>query len=119
MRILSEKLYNEYIVTQSERGSNPTMVSDPIFNHMAILKIRRSANRRDTVITGTLFLVSIGLTIIMGLLAGLRGREVYIVTAIDIAIGAGFLMNWVRWEITKEAIELLEAISREVAETSE
>ncbi len=95
------------------------MVSDPIQNHMAALRIRRSANRRDTVITGSLFLISIFLTIAMGMLTGLRGRAVYIVTAVDIGIGAGFLMNWVRWEITKEAIDLLEAIAQEVAETSE
>ncbi len=95
------------------------MASDPVQNYMSILRIRRSANRRDTVITGSLFLISIGLTIAMGLLTGLRGRAVYIVTAIDIGIGTGFLMNWVRWEITKGAIELLDTIAREVAETSE
>jgi len=70
-------------------------------------------------VTGLVFFLSIAITIGMGLLSGLRGRFLYLIIAVDIGIGIGFVMNWVRWEITKQAIELLETICREIGETEE
>ncbi len=79
-----------------------------INNYSSLLKIRLSAFRRNTMITGGVFLVSVFATLVIGLLTGLSGRSVYLIIAMNLAFGLGFITSWVRLEVIKGSIELID-----------
>jgi 4-hydroxybenzoate polyprenyltransferase len=83
------------------------MVSNELENYLALLTIRRAAGRRDTVIMGGIFFLSVVSMVVFGLLYGLNGRSVYIVAALMIVFGFAYLTTWVKLEITKGSLELL------------
>lgn len=90
------------------------MPRDQISAHIALLQIRQKARRRDALLTGAVFLIAILATVGMGLLGALRGRELYLLMGLLVAFGVSFLMIWVRLENIKSAIELAEALQREL-----
>ncbi|MFU8772329.1 MAG: hypothetical protein ACNA8H_07900 [Anaerolineales bacterium] len=81
---------------------------DRINHYVTLLKIRRKARRRDSIIIGGLFIVSLLGMIATGLVTGLGSREVYLVSGINIVLGMSFLMAWTRLEILQQSIDLLE-----------
>lgn len=81
-----------------------------INNYSSLLKIRLSAFRRNTMITGGVFLVSILATLMIGLLTGLSGRSIYLIVAMNLAFRLGFINSWVRLEVIKGSIELIDNI---------
>lgn len=80
---------------------------DQFANYIELLKIRQSARRRDVTIIGAIFLISFICMIGIGLVSGLNSREVYLVAAMNVAFGIGFVMAWVKLEIVKGNIELM------------
>lgn len=82
-------------------------ISERIQNYLSLLEIRLSAKRWNVTVLGGIFIVLILVTLALGLVTGLSGRSVYLVTGVDIALGLGFLMAWVRLEIVRNSIELL------------
>jgi hypothetical protein len=84
------------------------MVSSKLGNYKALLVIRRAARQRDTMITGGIFLVAFISTIVLGMLDKLTGRSLYLVTAMIVCFGLGFLATWVKLEIIKGSIELID-----------
>jgi uncharacterized membrane protein YhhN len=76
-------------------------------NYLALLNIRRAARRRDTFVTGAVFLISFVSLIALGMLDRLTGRSLYLVVAIVVVFGIGYLQTWVRFEIIKGSIELV------------
>lgn len=82
-------------------------ISDRIRNYLSILEIRQKSRRWNVTILGGIFVISILATLAIGLVTGLSGRSVYLVTGVDIALGLGFVMAWVRLEIVRSFIELL------------
>lgn len=82
-------------------------ISDRIRNYLSLLEIRQKSRRWNVIFLGGIFVVSILSTLAFGLVAGLSGRSVYLVTGIDIALGFGFLLSWFRLEIVQNLIEML------------
>lgn len=87
-------------------------VSDRIHNYISLLEIRQRSRRWNMILLGGIFLVVILSTLAFGLLGGLSGRSVYLITGVDIALGFSFLMAWARLEIVRSTIELLKDIQR-------
>ena len=84
------------------------MVSNALENYLTLLTIRRKAGRRDTIFIGGLFLISFVSLIALGMLGRLTGISLYLVTALVVCFGLGYLTTWVRLEIIKGSIELID-----------
>ncbi len=82
-------------------------ISDHIQNYLSILEIRQKSRRWNVTILGGIFVISILATLAIGLVAGLGGRSVYLISGVDIALGLSSIMAWVRLEIVRNSIELL------------
>lgn len=91
------------------------LTSDHIDAYSALLRIRRAARRRDVVVAGGVFLVFILATVALGLLSGMSGRSVYLVSAMLIAFGLAFVTAWVRLEIVRALIEFADTLQRAAA----
>jgi len=88
------------------------MASNELENYLSLLKIRRSAGRRDVAILGGVFIVSFVAMVAFGMLGRLTGRSLYLVAAMVVVFGFGFLTTWVKFEITKRSIELIDNLLR-------
>ena len=75
---------------------------------LTLLTIRRAAGRRDTIIIGGIFLISFMSMIALGMIDRLTGRSLYLVTAMVVCFGLGYLTTWVKLEIIKGSIELID-----------
>ena len=62
------------------------MVSHKLEINLALLTIRRAARRRDTVIAGGIFLISLISMIVLGMLGGLTGRSFYLVAPMVVVL---------------------------------
>jgi len=82
-------------------------ISERIHNYLSLLETRQKSRRWNVTFLGGIFFVSILATLALGLVMGLSGRSVYLITGIDIVLGLGFLMAWVRLEIVRNSIDLL------------
>lgn len=82
-------------------------ISERIHNYLSLLEVRQKSRRWNVTFLGGIFFVSILATLALGLVMGLSGRSVYLITGIDIVFGLGFLMAWVRLEIVRNSIDLL------------
>jgi hypothetical protein len=88
------------------------MTSSELENYLTLLTIRRAGKRRDTLITGGIFWVSFVAIIALGMLDRLAGRSLYLTTAMTVLFGFAYLMTWVRLEIIKGSIDLIENLLR-------
>lgn len=79
-------------------------------NHLTLLSIRVNGRKRAAFITGGVFVIFFLATVFLDLSGQLSGRSLTIVGALLAVFGISFLMSWVRLEITREAIELIENI---------
>ena len=82
-------------------------ISDRIQNYLSLLEIRQKSGRWNVSILGGVFIVLILATLAIGLVTGLSGRSVYLITGVDVVLGLGFMAAWVRLEIVRSAIDLL------------
>ena len=82
-------------------------ISDRIQNYLSLLEIRQKSRRWNVSILGGVFIVLILATLAIGLVTGLSGRSVYLITGVDVVLGLGFMAAWVRLEIVRSAIDLL------------
>jgi hypothetical protein len=82
-------------------------ISDRIRDYLSLLEIRERSRRWNVIILGGLFLVAILSTLAFGMLTGLYDRSTYLIAGVDIALGLGFITAWVRLEIVRNTIELL------------
>ena len=82
-------------------------ISDRIQNYLSLLEIRQKSKRWNVIFLGGIFFVSILSTLALGLIIGLGGRSVYLITGVDIVLGLSFMMTWVRLEIVRSTIDLL------------
>jgi len=83
------------------------MSGDKVTNYLTLLKIRRAAFHRNVIITGGIFLVTILATIAFGMLSQLNGLSVYLLAGFNVAFLVSFITAWVRLEIVKSNIDLL------------
>jgi hypothetical protein len=82
-------------------------ITDRIHNYISVLQIRQRSRRWNATFLGGIFLVSILATFAFGLVKGLNGRSVYLITGVDTALGLSFVTAWVSLEIVQNTIELL------------
>ena len=83
-------------------------ISDRIQNYLSLLKIRQKTRHWNVIFLGGIFVVVLLATLGLGLVEGLGGGSVYLITGIDTVLGLGFLVAWVRLEIVRSSIELLD-----------
>ena len=79
-------------------------------NYLTLLLIRKSARQRDSYITGGVFWISFIAMIILNLIGQLNGRPQIIVGALVVVFGFSYLMVWVRLEMIRNTIDLIENI---------
>lgn len=91
-------------------------MSNQLEQYAELLRIRQAGGLRNTRITGGIFLVSMLGFVAYGLIAEPIGRSVYLSAAIIATLGLGYITTWVRLEITKNTLELVERIHRAVSE---
>lgn len=84
------------------------MVSSRLENYLALLTIRRAAKHRERVIAGGVFLVFFMSMIALGMLDRLSGRSMYLVAGMVVSFGFSYLTTWVKLEIIKGSIELID-----------
>ena len=85
-------------------------ISDRIQNYLSLLVIRQKSRRWNVNFLGGIFIISTLITLALGFVKGLNGRSVYLITGVDIAFGFGFIAAWVRLEIVRSSIELLNSL---------
>ena len=88
------------------------MASKELENYLALLTIRRAGKRRDMYIAGGIFIISFLSMIALGMLDRLSGRSMYFIAAMVVSFGFAFLTSWVRLEIIKGSMELIENLLR-------
>jgi len=86
------------------------MVTPKLENYLTLLSIRRAGRRRDTLLSGGIFLVSFIAMIALGMIDRLAGRSLYLVSALVVVFGLNFLIASAKFEIIKETIELINNI---------
>jgi hypothetical protein len=82
-------------------------ISERIQNYLSLLEIRQKSRRWNVTFLGGIFIISVLATLALGLVTGLSGRSVYLITGVDIALGFSFIAAWVRLEIVRSSIDLL------------
>jgi len=82
------------------------MKENALKSYLEILEIRRNAARRNMLLTGTIFILSLLALIAFGMLGRLERLELYLISPILIAFGFGFISFQIKYETTKAVIEL-------------
>ena len=88
------------------------MTSTKLENYLTLLTIRRAGRRRDALISGGIFFISMIAITALSMLDQLSERSIYFSAAMVTCFGISFLMTWVRFEIIKGSIELVENLLR-------
>jgi len=83
------------------------MSSTKIENYLELLKLRQTAEKQKVKLLGSVFVVSFVLLIAFGLLGQLNGRSLFLVTSMIVPFGFAVMAAWVRVEITKGSIEMI------------
>jgi uncharacterized membrane protein len=77
-------------------------------SYRALLVIRKAAMQRNTVLIGSIFLITFLAFIVLGLLEKLSGRSVYLIAGMIACFGIGYLTTLIRLEIVKSSIDLMD-----------
>jgi len=88
------------------------MAPNKLESYLALLTIRRAGRRRDVYIAGGIFIISFLSMSVLGMLDRLSERSMIIIAAIVFCFGFAYLTSWVRLEIIKGSIELIENLLR-------
>jgi hypothetical protein len=83
------------------------MSSNKIENYLELLQIRQTAEKRKVNILGGVFIVSFVFLIALGMLDRLNGRSLFLVTAMIVPFGFAYTFTWVKLEIIKGSIEMV------------
>jgi hypothetical protein len=87
--------------------------ADQLEQYTKLLRIRQDGRQRDVWLSGGLFLISLLVTLGLGLLNEQAGRSLYLLAGLTTAFGLSFVMMWVRLEMIKSTLELLGYLERE------
>ena len=82
------------------------MLSEKLNDYLALLKIRQAARRRDTRISGAVFILFLALLMVLLILNRISGYALYLTLFLQTCFAFAFLTSWVRLEILKGIIEL-------------
>lgn len=84
------------------------MSLNKIGSYLNLLSIRKSAKQRDSYIIGGIFWISFISLVFLSLSNQLSGRSQIIVGAMVVVFGLSYMMIWVRLEMIKNMIDLVE-----------
>ena len=86
--------------------------TDRLSGYLVLLKIRQKAYQRNVILGGGLFLFAIVATTASLLFTEWNARSIWLLGIFNVLFTANFLMAWVRLEVTKANIELLNNLQR-------
>ena len=92
------------------------MKSEKLKNYLALLKIRQAARRRDTWISGGVFFIFFALLMVFLMLNRLSGNSLYLILFLQVCFAFAYLTSWVRLEILKGTIELINNLPQQEKE---
>ena len=75
-------------------------------SYLEILEIRRSGARRNMLLTGTIFFLSLLAHFVFGMLGRLERLELYLISPILVAFALGYITSQIKYETTKAVIAL-------------
>jgi len=84
------------------------MASGKLEDYLTLVTIRQTAKRRDTLIAGGVFLISLMATITLGMLDRINMKSFFLVSVMLMGFGFAFLASWIKLEIIKGSIELID-----------
>jgi hypothetical protein len=76
-------------------------------SYLALLEVRKRANRRNVFIAGGLFLIAILSTTGTLLFTDWNERSIWLMGVFAVLFSINFVMTWAKYEITNEKIELV------------
>jgi hypothetical protein len=97
-----------------EGGAQMTAV-DQLEHYSALLRVRQKGRRREVRLSGGVFLISLVLTLGLGLVNEELGRSIYLLLGLITAFGIGFIVVWVRLEIINSTLEWIGVLKRALA----
>jgi len=81
-----------------------------IGNYLALLAFRQTGVKRNLIISGGIFFISLTTLVILGLLDKVAGRSLYLSTALVVIFFISFIASQIKLEIILASIELLNNI---------
>ncbi|MDX1689169.1 MAG: hypothetical protein R3248_14390 [Candidatus Promineifilaceae bacterium] len=87
---------------------------DQLSHYTTLLQTRQKARRRDALIIGGIFFIALLAALALGLLEELQGRSLYVVLGITLVLGLSYLQVWVRLQVIRGNLELIDFMQREL-----
>lgn len=79
-------------------------------NYLALLAIRQAGTKRNSIILGGIFFISLTAVVILGLLDQITVRSLYVTAPLVVIFGLGYITTRIKFEIILSSIELLNNI---------
>ena len=76
-----------------------------IKSYLDLLEIRRRAARRNMLVIGTVFILSLLAFFTLGMIGRIEGLELFVISSILIAFAIGFISSLIRFETIKAVHE--------------
>ena len=108
---VNPQIYDQILLTDrydKQDSEEDAMSSTRTENYLELLKIRKTAEKQRVTILGGVFVVFFVFLIAFGMLDRLNGRSLFLVTALIVPFGLAYFSTWVRLEITKRVIEMID-----------
>ncbi len=81
--------------------------TDHLSGYLGLLDTRQKIYRRNLILDGIVFLLIIFVTTAMFLFTEWNAPTLWLMGLFDLLFGLNFILAWVRYEINKEKIELV------------
>ena len=95
------------------------MTETPIASYIHRLDTRLHSRRRNVIIAGSIFTITLLAFFGRGMLGMIANqREIYLFTIIEIFLGLSFLATWIRYENTISIREFARVLSNNKEETA-
>ena len=76
-----------------------------IKSYLELLEIRHRAVRRNMLVIGTVFIISLVAFFTLGMIGRMEGLEIFVISPILVSFALGFLSSLIRLEIIKAVRE--------------
>ncbi|GAP12453.1 hypothetical protein LARV_00188 [Longilinea arvoryzae] len=81
--------------------------ADRLSGYLGLLNTRQKINRRNLILDGIVFLLVLLATTAMLLFTAWNARMLWLMGLFDLLFGLNFILAWVRHEVNREKIELV------------
>jgi hypothetical protein len=76
-----------------------------IKSYLELLEIRHRAARRNTLVIGTVFIISLFAFFALGMIGRIEGLELFVISSILVSFALGFISSLIKLEIIKAVRE--------------